>query len=299
MNKPLKLDKEELKTLRDFERGELESIKSFRDETRKLEEAARLTFQNNKRINIRLSSRDLENIQKKAPEVFDAVLKGHLMINGAKEIIEKLEQKILLKKKVLEILESANEKKKPDDARRYIAKEIRILIDAAEVERLLGNGGGNGRSIPKDAHRDFLKEQRKYDRAKQDIEGVQEWIRTVQEKAPRLLLKAKTLLSKAMKEMESAVPAGACPKCNGKVKSCELCGGLKWVRRKHLDEVKASKPSNGSKKVKVKPKVKSEASDDQMETMQETLTRVARVTQQVHRDKLREEQASHVGRQAS
>ncbi len=40
MNKPLKLDKEELKILRDFERGELESIKSFRDETRKLEEAA-------------------------------------------------------------------------------------------------------------------------------------------------------------------------------------------------------------------------------------------------------------------
>ncbi len=66
MNKPLKLDKEELKILRDFERGELESIKSFRDETRKLEEAARLTFQKNKRINIRLSSRDLEGIQKKA-----------------------------------------------------------------------------------------------------------------------------------------------------------------------------------------------------------------------------------------
>ena len=66
MNKPLKLDQDELEILKDFERGELESIKNFRDEKRKLEEAARNTLQKNKRINIRLSSRDLETIQKKA-----------------------------------------------------------------------------------------------------------------------------------------------------------------------------------------------------------------------------------------
>ncbi len=66
MNKPLRLDKEELDVLRDFERGELESMKNFREEKRKLEEAARNTLQKNKRINIRLSSHDLESIQKKA-----------------------------------------------------------------------------------------------------------------------------------------------------------------------------------------------------------------------------------------
>jgi predicted DNA binding CopG/RHH family protein len=66
MNKSLKLDKDELEILRDFERGELESMKNFRDEKRKLEEVARHTLQKDKRINIRLSSRDLETIQKKA-----------------------------------------------------------------------------------------------------------------------------------------------------------------------------------------------------------------------------------------
>ncbi|MDA0737531.1 MAG: CopG family antitoxin [Nitrospirae bacterium] len=66
MNAPLKLSKDELEILRDFERSELESIKNFRDEKRKLEETARLTLQKDKRINIRLSSRDLERIQKKA-----------------------------------------------------------------------------------------------------------------------------------------------------------------------------------------------------------------------------------------
>ena len=66
MTKPLKLDKDELEILRDFERGELDSIKQFREEKRKLEEAARNTLQKNKRLNIRLSSRDLETIQKKA-----------------------------------------------------------------------------------------------------------------------------------------------------------------------------------------------------------------------------------------
>lgn len=66
MNAPLKLSKDELEILQDFERGELESIKNFRDEKRKLEETARLTLQKDKRINIRLSSRDLERIQKKA-----------------------------------------------------------------------------------------------------------------------------------------------------------------------------------------------------------------------------------------
>lgn len=66
MKPNLKLDSEELQILQDFERGEFESIKNFREEKRRLEAAARNSVQKDKRINIRLSSRDLENIQKRA-----------------------------------------------------------------------------------------------------------------------------------------------------------------------------------------------------------------------------------------
>ncbi len=62
----LKFDEEELKILRDFERGEFESIKNFQNEKKQLEEAAGSTLMKNKRINIRISSRDLTRIQKKA-----------------------------------------------------------------------------------------------------------------------------------------------------------------------------------------------------------------------------------------
>ena len=60
----LKLDKEELQILQDFERSEFESIKNFRAEKRQLEAAARRTLQKGKRINIRISARDLEKIRK-------------------------------------------------------------------------------------------------------------------------------------------------------------------------------------------------------------------------------------------
>jgi predicted DNA binding CopG/RHH family protein len=63
---PLKLDEEELQILGDFERGEFESIENFRAEKRSLEAAARRTLQKDKRINIRISSRDLEKLQKRA-----------------------------------------------------------------------------------------------------------------------------------------------------------------------------------------------------------------------------------------
>jgi predicted DNA binding CopG/RHH family protein len=62
----LKFDEEELKILRDFERGEFESIRNFQNEKKQLEEAAENTLKKNKRINIRISSRDLTRIQKKA-----------------------------------------------------------------------------------------------------------------------------------------------------------------------------------------------------------------------------------------
>ena len=63
---PLQLDEEEVQLLGDFERGEFESIQNFRAEKRSLETAARKTLQKDKRINIRISSRDLEKLQKRA-----------------------------------------------------------------------------------------------------------------------------------------------------------------------------------------------------------------------------------------
>ena len=63
---PLKLDEEELQIRRDFEREEFESIQHFRKEKRSLEAATRRTLQKDKRINISISSRDLEKLQKRA-----------------------------------------------------------------------------------------------------------------------------------------------------------------------------------------------------------------------------------------
>ena len=66
MKNPLKLDEEEVKILKDFERGELTSINNFKEAKRQLEEAAHNFLQKDRRINIRISSRDLETLQKKA-----------------------------------------------------------------------------------------------------------------------------------------------------------------------------------------------------------------------------------------
>ena len=66
MKQTLKLDKEELRILQVFERGEFESLKNFKQEKRQLEAAAKKTLQKGKRINIRISARDLEQIQKRA-----------------------------------------------------------------------------------------------------------------------------------------------------------------------------------------------------------------------------------------
>ena len=62
----IKLDNEELQILQDFERGEFKSIRNFQAEKQELENAARNTLQKDKRINIRISSRDLERIQMRA-----------------------------------------------------------------------------------------------------------------------------------------------------------------------------------------------------------------------------------------
>ncbi|MCY4132157.1 MAG: CopG family antitoxin [Nitrospira sp.] len=66
MKNPLKLDREEVRILQDFERGELTSINNFKEAKRQLEEAAHEFLQKDKRINIRISSRDLNSLQKRA-----------------------------------------------------------------------------------------------------------------------------------------------------------------------------------------------------------------------------------------
>ena len=66
MKNPLKLDREEVKILQEFERGELTSINNFKEAKRQLEEAAHTFLQKDKRINIRISSRDLNSLQKRA-----------------------------------------------------------------------------------------------------------------------------------------------------------------------------------------------------------------------------------------
>lgn len=59
-------DTEELQLLKDFEDGQLRSIRNLETEKKELEKAARSTLQKDRRINIRISSRDLERIQMRA-----------------------------------------------------------------------------------------------------------------------------------------------------------------------------------------------------------------------------------------
>lgn len=66
MKKNMRLNKEEKQILEDFENGEFKRIPNFRKEKQDLEHAARQTLLKDKRINIRISSRDLERIQKRA-----------------------------------------------------------------------------------------------------------------------------------------------------------------------------------------------------------------------------------------
>ena len=66
MTNKTKLDKEEERILRDFENGTLKRIPNFKKEKQELEEAAHQTLLKDRRINIRISSRDLERIQKRA-----------------------------------------------------------------------------------------------------------------------------------------------------------------------------------------------------------------------------------------
>lgn len=91
--KRINLDKEEQQILRDFERGEFKRVSNFRKEKQELEEAARSTFLKDKRINIRISTRDLERIQKRAAKEgipYQTFISGslHKLVTGRlKEVV--------------------------------------------------------------------------------------------------------------------------------------------------------------------------------------------------------------------
>lgn len=64
----MKLDKEEKDLLESFERGEWVSVRDRKTEISRLGTAARATLRKNRRINIRLSDRDVIGLQAKAAE---------------------------------------------------------------------------------------------------------------------------------------------------------------------------------------------------------------------------------------
>ncbi len=64
----MKLNKEEKEVLHAYEKGNFSSVPNLRKEIAKYKDYAKDTLQKNKRINIRISERDLIHIQRKAVE---------------------------------------------------------------------------------------------------------------------------------------------------------------------------------------------------------------------------------------
>lgn len=64
----MKLDAEEKDVLESFERGEWRSVRNLKREKSQAARYARATFRKDRRLNIRISSKDLEAIQKRALE---------------------------------------------------------------------------------------------------------------------------------------------------------------------------------------------------------------------------------------
>jgi len=62
----MKISKEEKELLDSVERKEWVSIPDFRKEAKRYQEYARATFRKDKRVNIRISEKDLTKIQKRA-----------------------------------------------------------------------------------------------------------------------------------------------------------------------------------------------------------------------------------------
>ena len=64
----MKLDREEKQLLDSVERGDWKAIPDFEKEAKRYQEYAKATFRKDKRVNLRISEKDLMNIQKKAIE---------------------------------------------------------------------------------------------------------------------------------------------------------------------------------------------------------------------------------------
>jgi len=64
----MKMSKEEKAILESVEKGEWKSIRGTKGIIKKYQEYARATFRKDKRVNIRISERDLVGLQKKAVE---------------------------------------------------------------------------------------------------------------------------------------------------------------------------------------------------------------------------------------
>ena len=61
--KKIKLDKEEQELLDSVERGEWKSVKNLKREIKRHQQYAKNTLKKDRRVNIRISSKDLEEIQ--------------------------------------------------------------------------------------------------------------------------------------------------------------------------------------------------------------------------------------------
>lgn len=64
----MKLDDEEKALLESFENDEWTSLDDVKSEAKRLDRAARATFRKDKRVNIRISERDLMDLKKRAVE---------------------------------------------------------------------------------------------------------------------------------------------------------------------------------------------------------------------------------------
>jgi len=83
----MKLSKEEKELLESVEKGEWKRVPNFKQEAKRFQEAAQATLRKDKRVNIRMTERDLVHFQKKAMEeglpyqtLISSVL--HKYING-------------------------------------------------------------------------------------------------------------------------------------------------------------------------------------------------------------------------
>jgi predicted DNA binding CopG/RHH family protein len=68
MIKMPRMTKEGKDLLDSYERGEWKSVKNLKTETNRYQKIARVTLRKDKRTNIRISAKDLEEIQKRAIE---------------------------------------------------------------------------------------------------------------------------------------------------------------------------------------------------------------------------------------